>query len=420
MARLPRHAGDVSIDEVTIITCTGHSQDITPQVLTIDLYEDIFAPFITGNVVVKDAQDLTGLMPLIGEEVIRIIITTPGIESERYAKEFMIYKMDDQHKLKDREVIYTLHFISKEGISDLNMKMVKGYGGGVPISAMVSSICSEGLNTTKPVASELTSNSTAFTANYWSPTKCINFLAEQALNAKGSPSYIFFENKHGFHFKSLETMYTSTPIVQRLKWDNYSADIRSTGGGSDKDIEKDFQRILEFVQLPEYNYMNRIKSGMYGSEVVYMDLMSHVYVQKGFAPSFEGKGHLNDYPLWAGAAPRLSRAVFLHEHQYYNAFDGYGSVSNTQMIQARKSLLAQAEGYKMTINVLGRTDYQAGQRMYLEIPKFTQIKKDDPEWMDKLKSGCYLISAICHKVTRAKHECTLELIKDSFMRDVKK
>ena len=47
-----RYAGDVSIDKVTITTSKGLYQDITAQVLNIQIFEDLFTPFMSGNLVI--------------------------------------------------------------------------------------------------------------------------------------------------------------------------------------------------------------------------------------------------------------------------------------------------------------------------------------------------------------------------------
>ena len=412
-----QNAGDVTIEDVTIITSNRYGQKITPQVLSIEIYEDIFAPFITGNLIVRDSQELTNLLPLVGEEMIQITVSTPSMDvKESYSKQFMIYKMSDRFKLKDREVVFQLHFISREAIIDLNKNLSQCYEG--KISEIAQKIYKDGLQTEKKVNIETTSNKTKFIANYWNPVKCLQFVADQALNDNGSPSYVFYENKYGFHFLSLETLYTGTPIKQRFVWDNYSRD-NQTMGGSTFSIDKDYQRIIDFVEQPTWNYMERLKSGMYGSQIVYMDLLTHQYVHVGYQPDFAKQKHLNEYPLWSSSIPFNSRAVLTHEHQYYNAFDGYGDVSNTAMCQQRRSVMAQAEGYKITINVLGRCDYHAGQRVYLEVPRMSQLKPDDPDYLDKLTSGNYLIGAICHSISREKHSCSIQLIKDSYMREIK-
>ena len=48
-------AGDVQIRDITIITTSGFAVTITPQVATIEIYEDLFSPFISGKMVIRDS-----------------------------------------------------------------------------------------------------------------------------------------------------------------------------------------------------------------------------------------------------------------------------------------------------------------------------------------------------------------------------
>lgn len=410
-------AGDVSIEDVTIISIRGHAQTILPQVAGIELYEDIFSPFITGKLYVKDAQDLQGLLPLVGEEVLRLKFRTPKIdEVHAYDDEYFIFKLEDKVKLKEREVAYVLHFMSKEAVVDMNKKISKAYSGRV--STIVEDICKkeEGLQTLKPVNTEETSNEIKFISNFWSPSKCLQRCADHALNATGSPSYLFFENKHGLNFISLETLYSGTPIYQRFVWDNYVADIKPTGG-SQRDLNKDYQRILD-LQTPEsYNYMDRMQSGMYGSEIITYDLLTKQYVHTAYKPDFNEQKHLNKYPVYTARPPGGQKGVLIYNQNYFNNFEGYGDVTDSKFVQKRMSLLAQAEAYKITITVHGRTDYTAGQRVYVDIPKNTQVTATSKD-VDEIMSGNYLVSALCHYITRSTHSCVMELIKDSFMVDL--
>lgn len=107
--------------------------------------------------------------------------------------------------------------------------------------------------------------------------------------------------------------------------------------------------------------------------------------------------------VWVSACAKVSALVFLLD----------GAVVEL----AEVNVHLQAEGHKVSINVFGRTDYSAGQRVHLSVPRSTQIKKnDDPE--DKILSGNYLIGAICHLITLDSHQCTMELIKDSYMTNI--
>ena len=415
-----QNAGDVDIKEVSIITANGFKQTITPQVFGIELYEDMFSQFISGKVFVKDSQDLTNLLPLVGEELLSIHVHTPSMDTTQDIQmEFMIYKYDDRFKVKEREVVYVLHFISKEAIVDLNKKVSRGFKGR--IDEIVKQICEEELATKKELDLEQTKNSTRFISNFWNPARCLQWVTDQAVNAIDSPSYLFYETTEGFHFRSLTSLYQGTPIKQRFLWDSYTAIVdtnASAGGSSSGSIDEDYRRVLEFDYQQNWNYMERLKSGMYGSEIIYYDLLTQQYVHKGYRPQWDEKKTLNQYPLWSSKVIAKQRAVLMHDHQYSNAFEDYDDVSNTKIRQERRSLLAQAEGYKVSINVYGRCDYHAGQRVYLEVPSSKQLPKDDPEYLDKLMSGNYLIGAICHFINREKHECNMELIKDSYMREL--
>ncbi len=46
-----RFAGDVSIDKVKIVTLKGFTQDIAAQVINIQIYEDLFSPFMSGSLI---------------------------------------------------------------------------------------------------------------------------------------------------------------------------------------------------------------------------------------------------------------------------------------------------------------------------------------------------------------------------------
>ena len=406
-------AGDVQIHDVTIITTGGFATTVTPQVVTIEIYEDIFSPFISGKVVLRDAQELLNLFPLVGEEAIRFDISTPSIaKKDSLRGEFYIYKMDDRVKLAEREVAYALHFVSKECIIDANKKLSKAYSGKV--SDIVTKILKEDLETIKPLNIEETKNITKYISNFWTITRNLQYLCDNGINVNDSPTYVFFENKYGLNYVSLDSLYGDNPVFQKFVWDNYVAELK----GATRDLNKDYQRILE-IRTPEvYNYLERLKSGMYGSELIAFDILTKQYMNVEYAPKFDETKHLNMGPLWSKNAVFRPKATLIQDHRYYNNFDGFDDVTNSKSLQKRTSLMSQAEAFKLEIVVFGRTDYSVGQKVFIELPKNTQIKKDDLNWQDKVYSGYYLISALCHRITRTNHECVMELIKDSYGMDL--
>jgi hypothetical protein len=415
-------AGEVAITEVSIITTKGFIQTITNQVAGLQIFEDLFAPFLTGIVIVKESHDLLNLFPLVGEEFVRIELATPGLQEKYTFKgEFYIYKMADRFRINERELGYALYFMSKESAIDINKKISKTYSGKISDTVKSLITSEEALESTKTQYIEETKNGTKHISNFWCPTQNINYLAQQAVNNNDSPSFLFFETKFGLSFMSLDTL-MQMPLYQEFIWDNYSKDILP-GGGSVKDLDKDYKRILEFTTPETFNYMDRVTSGMYASRMIHYDIVTKKYTDKNFSAltKLEQQTHLNDFPLVTDTVPVKPNSLIINEHKYYGNFNAFGDVTNTKTIQERISLIEQMNAFKLEIIVFGRMDYSIGQTVNLRVFKNAQLtSEDDPEeYLDKIYSGKYLISAIAHTIDREKHECSMELVKESFVRQLK-
>ena len=168
-------AGEVSIDEVTIITAKGLYQTVTNQVIGVEIYEDMFGGFITGQVLFKESQDLLNLFPFIGQEFVKIELSTPTLPDEdKFKGEFFIYKMSQRFKIAGREMGYSLSFMSKEALVDMNKRISKTYKGKISETVQQLLTSEEGLESTKPTNIEETTNATKHISNFWSPLKNIN------------------------------------------------------------------------------------------------------------------------------------------------------------------------------------------------------------------------------------------------------
>jgi hypothetical protein len=410
-----RFAGDVSVRKAEIVSQNGVYQDIRSQILNIHVYEDLFSPFISGIVIVRESLDLINLFPLVGEELLNLEISTPSLPKS-FRGSYHIYKLSERELLGDKSVAYTIHFISKEAVVDLNKKISRGFGG--KISDIATSILTEpniGLETAKNILVEPASNSTKYVSNFWSPIKNINYLCDNAVNRNGSPSFLFFENREGFNFISLETLYTPD-VLQTFVNDKYSRDTRA-GIGSIKNIDEDFKRILE-IRIPvAFDYMDRVRSGMNASNMILYDFTKKQYSVKTFdmLRNYDDQRHLNQFPIISNNNIRRGDSLLINATKYFGNFNGFGDVTNVNILQKRISLLKQAEAVKIEIVVPGRVDYTVGKKVTLNLPRIEPISQLDIDMQDKIFSGTYLIAAINHYIDKEKHECHMELIKDSFI-----
>ena len=202
----------------------------------LNIYEDVFANCLTGNIQIVDGVGLMELVPIIGEETINIHVRTKGIvrerdsgtntipgpfqgsESEGIIKlKMRVTKLSDIVKLNEGITTYTLHLVSEEFIINLKSKVMKSSlnpGTLEPqrISTIVKSLYTQFFKRgriAKKIFIEPTKNPTSLVIPNYPPFKAFNFLASRAVSAGqhavGS-SFLFYETIKGFFFVSLETL----------------------------------------------------------------------------------------------------------------------------------------------------------------------------------------------------------------------
>jgi len=417
-----RFAGDVSIEKCDIFTSGGLRQDIAAQVIAIAVHEDIFSPFISGSLTVRESFDLVNLFPFVGEEMVEIEIVTPTLDENKNIRGiFYIYKMTDRVLLGDKLVAYVLHFISPEAIIDLNKKISKVYSG-TPEEIIKSLLTDNvnGLQTKKEIFVEPTDKQIKFISNFWSPSKCINWVTDSAVNKNDAPNYVFFENRFGFYFISLDTLYANG-LYQSFTKDGYTRDSLPNGGDA-RNVEEDFRRIDEITIPVGYDYMSKIRGGMYSSKLISYDLNRKIYNSRNYniRDKYEKLNHLNKNKLIGDNAIFRANSLILNYPRHNANFSGFDDATNYKYAQERISLMNLAEASKIEITVPGRSDYTVGQKVSVTLNKIQPVSKEDDnqDIVDKMFSGFYIISAINHYVTRERHECHMELIKDSLQLNI--
>jgi len=419
-----RFAGEVKIRQASITTPAGQKQNIIGQIAGVSIFEDIFSPFITGHVIIKDSLDLVNLLALNGQDILDLEIETPSLDPDTAIRStFLVYKMSDKEVLGDKNVVYTLHFISIEALVNVNKKSSRSYRGN--IGETIKEIMTDqidGLETTKNVFIEDTVTTHQHVSNWWTPLKNIQYLTERAVNANGAP-YTFFENRDGFFFITLESMYDAR-TYQEFVHDKYTRDEYGDGSKDVKNIGEDYKRIIDMKIDVAFDFIKRIKTGMFGSRQITYDLFTKKYTVKDFvtADEFENLIRLNEnigISKLGVARPVAAQMTMIKASNTFTDFtENNGDTSNYTTIQKREALLNMAKLNCITITVPGRVDYSAGQKVNVKVPKMNPLEKEDDDPYDNRWSGNYIVSAINHNITRRRHECTMELISDSLQMSV--
>lgn len=406
-------AGDIDIRKMELVGKYS-TINLIGMFSNLNIYEDLFSPFITGSVLLVESYDLINKLPIIGEEFLVLDITTPGFD-KRINGKFYVYKISDKSTVRDKLSMYTLEFISIDAVRDLNLRLNNAWSGFCSdIADKLIRTDNRGLKTDKPVLVENTINGIKFVANNWSPVKTLNYIAEKSVNTNDISSYMFYENRDGYNFISLHSLYAGNPI-QDFIFDNYER-TETNVGDTIKDVEQDFKRILT-MNIPEgFDFIQRLSKGMFTSNLTSYDMVTKRFKRQYFSAEeqFNKMPHLNKFPLNSTEVVSAPDSLVFNKIKHTAMHNGFDDVSNSDKFLFRLSAIANTQGFKLKITTLGRTDYTAGKVVKVKTFRVETVDDKSNDMTDPTYSGNYLIAAINHNINgESKHTCTMELIKDS-------
>ena len=408
-------AGDIKIVEAVVFNKEDKGIDIRNQIKEIKIFESMFSAFITGEVTISDAVGISTLLPFVGEEMLMLELETPtgtADELQNYLKRkmlFHVYKMSNQANITMKNKMYTLGIISVSGMVDINRAISKKFSGNVSDLAKSLIEDAEYLNFGKDTAIvEPTTNSLQYVSNFWTPAKNLFYLAENALNDKKNPNYVFFENNNGFVFSSLDRL-QKVPVIQ-----SFFKDQKMRQPGDPNVLDDDYQTILDMsVSENVFDYIDRHVTGGYGGT-----MYEYAFDTKSIKKTIKRYDEYN--PEDPNAVSPFSSAAFdprshiLNIPVHRNLFNGSQNLDIDHHTR-RAALLKKLTNIQTNIQVFGRFDYTVGRQVDLTIYKDRSIDGSTPDTAleDELLSGVYMITSLSHVITPTIHRTNMELSKSN-------
>jgi hypothetical protein len=417
------YAGQYNLIQADVLQPGGFALDIRDQIQLITVYEDLYSPLLSGNLVMLDTADLPNLFGQAGSDLFRLKIKTPSMDKQyTIDRLFHIYRLSDREQVNERSQTYVYHFVAVESLLDSNTTISKTFRGRA--EEIVQKIMKTSINTDIKINVDTTTNEFTYTSNHWAPFKNIVYCSSNAIAEKTkTPDLIFFENRDGLNFKSLTGLCKEEPIMYFTS-DNSLSQIEGEGvnaGDVVKNLEVDYRNISLVLANNYYDYIKTKSRGAFSTRMFSYDMTSKDITDTTYNTNKDKRAKLNTAPFYK---PTLidnsylgaNSTIMLNQSHHYKLYDETKEVSDFEVKQQRISILQQMQFQKIEITVFGRTDYTVGKTVKVDINSLRQFDKTvpDSDIFDNMLSGKYLISAVAHRFNReGKHECTLELSRDS-------
>ena len=420
MAVQVRNTRDFYLENLSLKTAVS-TVDIRLTSIEISYQEDIFKNACHGYVMMAEGSGYVESLKLSGGETLQMILGKDG-SSKKITKNFTVYKIDKRKLTGNRQSeSYVLYFCTREMIYSERVKINTSYTEPTTVSKIVADICENYLGTTVTRNRETYGNFNFVVPNL-TPFDAINWLS---IYARPEPPYVgadylFFENKDGFNFLSLQSMIDSASgDCKEYGYYSYNPTNIDT-----KDFQLQSQSALTYEILSSYDTLRGLASGAFANRLISVDILTRKKKQTKFNyldyfDEVEGAGAiLNDYaikpPSFEVGDPML-KMVFSNFDQ-----------ENNSVIQARPGSVAfniNAETYiPYRTAQLSLMNYQ---RIKLSVPGdpnlsvgyvtrfYLQSKNPGQTEQDAYYSGRFLITAIRHMITQSSYTTVMEIAKES-------
>ena len=421
---------------------SGKTASLTGGFVQIMYYESILQDSIKVDYIYADAGNsvdkksvMEGL-PLVGTEDFELEFE----DNQEVKLEFnaankntlIVNKITPQVAGDAGKEIVTLNLVSEEfirneeGKSRINVRM-----DGL-ISDHIEDILKYFLMTEKDTTDiEKTDNKYNFVGNNKKPYYTMNWLSKFAVPAGGSgqkgktAGYFFWETSEGFHFKSIDSLFSKqeNPIKKKFI---FTATDDSLG------IPKGFDgKILQLLEDNRIDYQDKIMMGAFGTKLVVFNPFDCYYEQVE-QTSEETKGGTTGggeaLPVFnkkfddPSLPDNFTRTTFmLIDTGTLPEGDNKEQIDKNEKenFEAQKVLNQGIRRYnqffsqQMTITIGGDFSLHAGDAIFVDVPS---VKSETDDERNEASGGRYVIADLCHYVSTKETYTKMNLVRDSFGR----
>jgi len=342
--------------------------------------------------------------------------------------------------------VYFIDFASREFFANEQTRVVKRYEGN--IGDNVEKILKDVLKVTTDIEIDNTAVPYNFIGNDRKPFYVCTWLASKSIpeiatedaktGIKGAAGYLFFQTRDGYHFRSIDKIFTGDPKKKFI----YNNSTQLPEGFDAK--------ILTYDINSDIDVGKNLVMGMYNNRSIFFDPLAFNYEIRSFpkaeVPAVEGdisgeeqvptmRQYLEKLEN-AGQEPvseliakefRQSPTRFMSfitdtgvmpsgttsQEQLSNWSDGKTKDNYDFKNAASQSIMRYSQLFtvKTEITIPGDFTIKAGDIIECHFPDLSgsEVKDTNPE-----TKGIYMVASVCHRITPTSSNTSLTLVRDSF------
>jgi hypothetical protein len=439
---------DFVLNYVTLVSHDGVEYDFSGHLVELTYNESIFSPTVYGKLSIIDGVDYASLLPILGEERLKVSFTRPD-EKSKTGKlldpikfDLAVYKLQgrlNQNQGAGKAQTYTLGYVSDDAYVNTSTRIYKKFGN-MKYSDMVKRIHSEYLSeNSSTIEVEETAGEYSFYAQHISPFDIINKLAIRSIsNEKNGYCYVFYRDRDGYKFKTISSLANQQPYLaityspksvpdnklnELYSVNEYSDDMpintlhaASTGEASSALLTVDPVRRKHYLRAFDLR-------GQAGFAEHQIPLLQNSDWQE-FPHMHKHKNFIDDSRIFGNPKANLVMAItdFGHkDSEYISSRDNdiYQYEPEYYLLQT-DSHFKQMQSKILSVSLSGHPGVRAGSVIDFSLPEVVgRIGDKDNEELDRYLQGRYVVTQVTHVVRKNKYQMNLKIIKDSYFNQIK-
>lgn len=448
--------GYVEFDYCLLVNYQGRVLDIKDMIVDMNIYYSLFDKHnIHCEIVVADGLGLAELMPIVGDEQIRLSFKTIELEKKSGNKfinsldfVFQLFKLDEKEKQQIKYDTYILHGVSQEALCNLRKSVNKSFVD-LPGETILRSIYDDYLRPTtsdfstvkadkKFIIDDLSNDNMSIIFNGTkTPQDCIDYLSDEieSKSAFGSSNFIYYETNAGHNFRLLDNLLQQDPVQ-----DFYYGEASTPTLTDDKtsDLIRQDQNISYLSIIRQFDALKNIQSGLYEYDVETIDPILKRFTTDKFVydSEYNQLGHIDNNKIYTDQSSYASsfnttKHYYMVSHigtnyqteiPYFlqrNAFATDQQIRNPRkrhkFIKYNVASTIQVDNVMLHVTVPGNTDLEVGDVVELTYAQTSQ--SNDLKYQENKTLGKkYLIVNLRHSFNKTEHNffTTFECVKDSY------
>lgn len=390
------------IDSILLISSSKDAIDLKFIVQDFNIYSDIYSSVVSGEITIKDANNILTDYDLCGNEY--LYINFNSIDSIKFEKYFRIYKISDVSPLNLNVLKYKIHFCSEEFILNQQYRISKSYKGKYNHEIFLDIM----LNYLQVKTERINFDNTVLAQNNLiipnlKPFEAINMIASFSLNEKVNAPFLFFETQSGFNFKSLDSL---------IKQKNYNKITINPQNVLDQNDKSSDNRISAYNYDQLFDILNTLSTGGYSSNMIKMNLIGQTREIVSFNSRLN-EYKLNKYLPYNKAVNRSGYNILETPSAYTRYSVNFQQDFDERWLLQRANRLSMLNSLRLSLLIDGDSQMEAGMVIELDFPSMIKINTNEETETDKYKSGRYLITSVRHQIINNKYTNYIEVCKDS-------